>query len=175
MGNVWIGFKNWILIVIPLYVIFVALALLLNFMIALDKGIYLVMIIIPTIIFIVGISDIVHMLDCYKHYLQKGFKKLMALKFTFNDIGKAMFLTSLTSSIGFISLITINHLAPKEKENGILEKFNPYDNHTIFKDAIYKFLEQGDLIIYKLSLQFPQLLFLDFQQDQLKEPFLLKL
>ena len=107
----WIGFKNWILIVIPLYVIFVALALLLNFMIALDKGIYLVMIIIPTIIFIVGISDIVHMLDCYKHYLQKGFKKLMALKFTFNDIGKAMFLTSLTSSIGFISLIT-NSIIP---------------------------------------------------------------
>jgi hypothetical protein len=35
----------------------------------------------------------------------------MALKFTFNDIGKAMFLTSLTSSIGFISLVT-NSIKP---------------------------------------------------------------
>ena len=107
----WIGFRNWVMIIVPLYVIFVALAILLNIMIFLDKGLYTVMIIIPTIIFIVGISDVVHMIDCYKHYLAKGFKKLMALKFTFNDIGKAMFLTSLTSSIGFISLIT-NSIKP---------------------------------------------------------------
>ena len=62
-------------------------------------GVELVMIIIPAIIFIINISDYMHLLN-----IQKDIKlsyKLFYLQLT--NIGKPVFLTSVTTAIGFLS------------------------------------------------------------------------
>ena len=62
-------------------------------------GIELVMIIIPAIIFIINISDYMHLLN-----IQKGIKSKYRLFSTqLINIGKPVFLTSLTTAIGFLS------------------------------------------------------------------------
>ncbi len=62
-------------------------------------GIELVMIIIPAIIFIITISDFMHLLN-----IQKKFKnKYVLFRTQLLNIGKPVFLTSLTTAIGFLS------------------------------------------------------------------------
>ena len=62
-------------------------------------GIELVMIIIPAIIFIITISDFMHLLNFKKIYKNKY--RLFRLQLM--NIGKPVFLTSLTTAIGFLS------------------------------------------------------------------------
>ena len=62
-------------------------------------GVELVMIIIPAIIFIINISDYMHLLNIQKDI--KSRYKLFCLQLT--NIGKPVFLTSVTTAIGFLS------------------------------------------------------------------------
>lgn len=62
----------------------------------------------PIIIIIVGISDTIHFLSRYIAELRSGNSKQNALYITLRDTGQATFLTSLTTSIGFITLLSSN-------------------------------------------------------------------
>ena len=69
------------------------------------------MVLLPTIIFVVGMSDVIHILTRYIEELRHGESKMTALKTTFNEVGIATFLTSLTTGIGFLTLMT-NNIGP---------------------------------------------------------------
>lgn len=60
----------------------------------------------PTIILIVGISDIIHFLTKYHHYLRNNMSRKDAIRTSFKELLLPMFITSLTTAIGFFSLIT---------------------------------------------------------------------
>lgn len=62
----------------------------------------------PVLLVIVGTSDVVHIMTKYVEELRSGKSKQEALRITFREIGMATFLTSLTTAIGFLSLITSN-------------------------------------------------------------------
>ena len=62
-------------------------------------GIELIMIIIPAIIFIITISDFMHLLN-HKHLTTNKYK---LFNYQLLNIGKPVFLTSLTTAIGFLS------------------------------------------------------------------------
>jgi predicted RND superfamily exporter protein len=62
--------------------------------------------VLPTIIFVVGMSDVVHILSKYFEELRLGKPKLKALGIAFREIGLATFLTSLTTAVGFLTLLT---------------------------------------------------------------------
>ena len=62
-------------------------------------GIELIMIIIPAIIFIITISDFMHLLN-HKHLTSNKYK---LFNYQLLNIGKPVFLTSLTTAIGFLS------------------------------------------------------------------------
>jgi hypothetical protein len=64
--------------------------------------------IIPTLLFIIGIGDSVHFLVKYFGTLSEVKDKKQALSQTLEKIGTAIFLTSITTSIGFASLIRSN-------------------------------------------------------------------
>ena len=64
--------------------------------------------IIPTLLFIIGIGDSVHFLVKYFGTLSEVKDKKKALFLTIEKIGTAIFLTSITTSIGFASLIRSN-------------------------------------------------------------------
>ncbi len=60
----------------------------------------------PVLMLIVGTSDVVHIVSKYIDELKKGEPKSNALKVTMNQIGLATLLTSLTTAVGFSSLLT---------------------------------------------------------------------
>lgn len=60
----------------------------------------------PVLIVIVGTSDVVHIMTKYVDELHRGRPTRDALRITFREIGMATFLTSLTTAIGFLSLLT---------------------------------------------------------------------
>jgi predicted RND superfamily exporter protein len=64
--------------------------------------------IMPTILMVVGISGVVHFLSKYIDKLREGKEKKEAILLTLKQIGKAIFFTSATTIIGFLSLTTSN-------------------------------------------------------------------
>jgi predicted RND superfamily exporter protein len=60
----------------------------------------------PTIILIVGISDVIHFLTKYQYSLNLNIERKTAIGMSFKELLMPMFITSLTTAIGFFSLIT---------------------------------------------------------------------
>ena len=58
----------------------------------------------PTIILIVGISDVIHILSAYDHEYQTGSDIETSTRKVIRNIGLAILLTSLTTAIGFLTL-----------------------------------------------------------------------
>lgn len=59
----------------------------------------------PVLMIIVSTSDIIHLLSKYMDELKKGVNKELAIRTTLRDIGLATLLTSITTSIGFATLL----------------------------------------------------------------------
>lgn len=91
----------------------------------------------PVLIVIVGTSDVVHIMTKYVEELQRGASKDTALRITLREIGLATFMTSLTTAIGFLSLMTSN--------------MPPIRNFGFFA-AIGVFMAFGTVILLTMSL-----------------------
>lgn len=102
----WIAFRSWWGIVVPLSVVLLSGLWLLGFMELTGKSIDVMTIVLPTIIFVVGMSDVVHILTRYYEELRAGAPQIQALKIAFREVGLATFLTSVTTAIGFLTLLT---------------------------------------------------------------------
>ena len=62
----------------------------------------------PTILLIVSVSDVIHFLSKYEDQIKAGLEKRVALRNSLNHIGFAIFLTSFTTAIGFLTLTASN-------------------------------------------------------------------
>lgn len=102
----WLAFRSWWGIAVPLTVVLLSGLWLLGLMEVTGKSIDVMTIVLPTIIFVVGMSDVVHILSRYYEELRAGTGQIRALKTAFREVGLATFLTSLTTAIGFLSLLT---------------------------------------------------------------------
>lgn len=69
------------------------------------KSIDLLSGLLPPILFVVGMADIIHLVTRYSQELRKGLPPVEAMKATLDEIGKAILLTSITTAIGFLSLL----------------------------------------------------------------------
>lgn len=58
----------------------------------------------PPILLVIGLSGIVHLMSSYKSKLQEGLPKDSAIQQTFRELAVPVFLTCLTTSVGFFSL-----------------------------------------------------------------------
>jgi predicted RND superfamily exporter protein len=101
-----IAFRTWWGIVIPLTVILLSGLGTLAFMEVTGKGIDIMTIVLPTIIFVVGMSDVVHIITRYLDELRSGLAPFDALRKAFKEVGLATFLTSLTTALGFLTLLS---------------------------------------------------------------------
>lgn len=72
----------------------------------LGKKIDILHILLPTILFIVGMSDAVHILSKYGEELRHNTSRLSAIRNAIRKVGLATFLTSATTAVGFFSLTT---------------------------------------------------------------------
>lgn len=91
---------------VPLLVVMLTAVWISGIMSLSGKMLDVMMVLLPTIMFVVGMSDVVHILTKYIEELRNGAHKINAIKTTFREIGVATFLTSFTTSIGFLSLLT---------------------------------------------------------------------
>ncbi len=101
-----IAFRSWWAVLFPILVVLLSTLWLLGLMALLGERINLIQTILPTIMFVVGMSDVVHILSKYLDELRKGREKDRALGIALRQIGLATFLTSLTTAVGFLTLIT---------------------------------------------------------------------
>jgi len=91
---------------VPLVVVLLSVLWLLGIMALTGKEIDLMLTVLPTILFVVGMSDIVHLLARYFDELRLGHDKITAIRNAWREVGLATFLTSLTTAIGFLTLMS---------------------------------------------------------------------
>lgn len=101
-----IAYRSFWGVWVPLLVVTLTAIWISGIMSLTGKKLDIMMVLLPTIMFVVGMSDVVHILTKYIQELRNGKNKIKALKISFREIGLATFLTSFTTSIGFLSLLT---------------------------------------------------------------------
>ena len=101
-----IAFRSWWGIIIPLIVVMLSTLWILGIMGMTNKPLDILMVLLPTIMFVVGMSDVVHIMTKYIEQLRVGDSKQKALITTVKEVGLATFLTSLTTAVGFATLMT---------------------------------------------------------------------
>jgi len=101
-------FRSWLALLIPMSIIIMVVIWTIGLMVILDIDFNIMTYIIPTLLFIIGIGDSIHFLVKYFGTLSDVKDKKKALSQTIEKIGTAIFLTSITTSIGFGSLIRSN-------------------------------------------------------------------
>lgn len=75
-------------------------------MTAMGRPLSILTMLLPTILFVVGMSDSVHIIERYIEALRQGQAKTRALAVTYAEVGLSTFITMLTTAIGYATLIT---------------------------------------------------------------------
>jgi len=102
----WFGFRSIHGVVVPIAVVGLAILWQIGFMAALGKPIGILTMLLPTILFVVGMSDVVHILECYLEEIRNGVPRIRAIAVTYYEVGLPTFLTAIASGIGFATLGT---------------------------------------------------------------------
>jgi predicted RND superfamily exporter protein len=99
-----IAFRSIWGVLVPQVVILGALIWLVGGMSSLDQPINIILVTIPSIMFVVSMSDVIHLVSRYLDSLRDGKDKYDAIMQSVNEVGLATLLTSITTAIGFFSL-----------------------------------------------------------------------
>jgi predicted RND superfamily exporter protein len=93
-------------VIFPILIVLFSIIWQLGIMQLLGKKIDVLQVLVPTILFVVGMSDVIHILSKYVEELRYGTSKTEAIRRSMKDVGLATFLTSFTTAVGFFTLIT---------------------------------------------------------------------
>lgn len=109
-----IAFRSIWGVLLPLTVVLISVLCSLGVMSITGKSIDVMSILLPSIIFVVGMSDVIHIVAKYLDEIRKGVEKYEAVRITFKEVGVATLLTSITTAIGFLTLMTVEITPMKE-------------------------------------------------------------
>jgi len=90
----------------PLLVIITTVVWAMGTMIWAGESINFISNIIPTILMIIGISNVIHLFTKYRLLIRKGIEKMEALHTSIREVGFATIFTSLTTILSFLTLTT---------------------------------------------------------------------
>jgi predicted RND superfamily exporter protein len=99
-------FRAWWGVVIPLAVVGLAVLWTLGLMTALGRPLTIISNVLPSILLVVGLSATIHILAKYREELRFGTPKAQALGRALRQVGIANLLTTLTTTIGFLTLLS---------------------------------------------------------------------
>lgn len=99
-------FRSVIGVLLPLLVVVVSLVIFYGLMGWTGRSLGVMSNLFPTVLLIVGISDIIHLTAKYEQGRQQGLSPGASAKLTVQEIGWAAGLTTLTTAIGFLSFCT---------------------------------------------------------------------
>jgi predicted RND superfamily exporter protein len=105
-GLLWLTFRTWWGVVLPLVVVLGAILWGLGVMGAFGVSIDLMTALLPLMLFVVGMSDTIHIISRYVSELGYGAGKKDALRITIKESGFGSGLSALTTSLGFFTLMT---------------------------------------------------------------------
>lgn len=99
---------------VPLTIVTLSMIWIVGFMSLVGQPMNLVLTVLPSIIFVVAMSDVIHLVSKYMDELRLGKNKYDAVKTAYKEVGLATLMTSVTTSIGFVTLITVSMQPVKE-------------------------------------------------------------
>lgn len=97
-------YRNFVGILIPQLAVLTGLLWILGFMGWTGQTINLINNLLIPIVFVVGMSDVIHLNTSYLAQIRMGMSRWEAMKKTLQEIGLSILLTSITTAIGFASL-----------------------------------------------------------------------
>ncbi|MGB1646142.1 MAG: efflux RND transporter permease subunit [Crocinitomicaceae bacterium] len=103
-----IAFRSGWGIILPQIVILSSLLWILGGMGLFNSPMNILLTTLPSIMFVVAMSDVIHLVSRYMDALRDDLSKFEAIKTTIKEVGFSTFLTSVTTSVGFFSLYFIN-------------------------------------------------------------------
>ncbi len=101
-----VTFQSLWSVTFPILIVLFSIIWQLGLMQLLGKKIDILQVLVPTILFVVGMSDVIHLHSKYIEELRIGRSKQEAIRKSIKEVGLATFLTSFTTSVGFASLVT---------------------------------------------------------------------
>tara|TARA_Y100000814_G_scaffold78950_1_gene51213 strand:- start:112 stop:1788 length:1677 start_codon:yes stop_codon:yes gene_type:complete len=107
-GTLFLLFRNLSGVLLPFAAVFITVLWVLGIMGALGLTINIVTYIVPTLVLIIGVADSIHIMLKFQENLLNGNSKRESIRITIRKIGGAIMLTSITTAIGFLSLISTN-------------------------------------------------------------------
>ena len=106
VGFLFISFRSLWGIWVPISIVGITIIWMISFMTLIGRPINFMTTLLPTILFVVCISNVVHIVEKYTDELRKGHDKYSAMFTAFKEIGLATFFTAFTTAVGFLSLYT---------------------------------------------------------------------
>ncbi|MEX1001176.1 MAG: MMPL family transporter [Crocinitomicaceae bacterium] len=103
-----LAFRSLWGLLIPLTIVGLSMVWIVGFMGVLNEPINLILTTLPSIIFVVAMSDVMHLVSKFMEELRNGADKMTAVKTAYREVGKATLLTSLTTAIGFLTLLFVD-------------------------------------------------------------------
>jgi predicted RND superfamily exporter protein len=100
-----ISFRSFWGVWVPLLVVVLAIVWTLGLMNLCGKELDIMSVLLPTMIFVVGMSDAVHIMSKYLEEMRSGKEKKEAMVMTMREVGFPTFLTLITTAIGFLTLL----------------------------------------------------------------------
>ncbi len=99
-------FRNAMGLYIPQLTVVVSVIFLLGLMSLFGQELNIISNVIPSLLLVYGIADSIHLINRYYEELDRGFTKKEALIIIIRRMGVACFMTSFTTTVGFVSLYT---------------------------------------------------------------------
>jgi len=100
----WFTFKNIQAVLLPLSLIIISTIITFGIMGALNKPIDIMTAMIPTMIFVAGMSDVIHFYTKYNDEISAGNNQKETLKLIFKEVAQPTFLTLISTVVGFLTL-----------------------------------------------------------------------
>ena len=101
----WFSFKSLYGIIVPITIVIISIFWTLGIMALLGQSLDVMTVMLPTMIFIAGMSDVVHFFSKYFEELSKGTDKSKIFPLIIKEVGFPTFLTLITTVVGFLSLL----------------------------------------------------------------------
>ena len=101
----WFSFKSLYGIIVPITIVIISIFWTLGIMALLGQSLDIMTVMLPTMIFIAGMSDVVHFFSKYFEELSKGTEKSKIFPLIIKEVGFPTFLTLITTVVGFLSLL----------------------------------------------------------------------
>jgi predicted RND superfamily exporter protein len=101
----WLSFRSAYGVIVPISIVIISIFWTLGIMAMIGKPIDIMTVMLPTMIFIAGMSDVVHFFSKYFEELAKGTERSKIYPLILKEVGFPTFLTLITTVVGFMSLM----------------------------------------------------------------------